>query len=439
MLAADSDVTLSLAESEASELRTGTLAGGERLALSTASLTCTPAAAAAASVSLRDCVGAAAEGGILTVHSAPFTGGGSCCGGAASRKLGCQRFDIGDATLAEAWAVSVRNAMMGRGPDASVPPAPRWLVLINPVSGARLGQKIMARCRPLFVAAGVVATEVVTTHSGHAGEMVAALALDEYDAVITVGGDGVLYEAVNALMARADADVAAARLALGVLPAGSGNGVATSLLRAAGEPLDALSMAFQLVRGRAQPLDLWRVTQADRVGYGFLSLEWAMASDIDLGSEKWRWMGPIRFDLYALLRLVTQWRYKGTLRMRERGTTEWKSVDGTFVMLWAMNLKWPSTEVQLAPRADFADGLADVLVVQRVARGKMIRAFLDLSSGAHADKPWFQYYKVEEFEIDPEPRTRRQPGYLAIDGEEWPLARTSVLVLPRKLTLLGGA
>ena len=69
----------------------------------------------------------------------------------------------------------------------------------------------------------------------------------------------------------------------------------------------------------------------------------------------------------------------------------------------------------------------------------MLCTFLDMSGGAHANEPWCGYEKVEEFTITPEPRTAREPGMIAIDGELWPFASTSVRVLPRKLQLLGGA
>ena len=64
----------------------------------------------------------------------------------------------------------------------------------------------------------------------------------------------------------------------------------------------------------------------------------------------------------------------------------------------------------------------------QVSRMAMLCNFLDLSSGDHAKAPWVQYYKVEEFELDPLPRTPRDPGMVAIDGELWPFAKTSVQV-----------
>ena len=80
-----------------------------------------------------------------------------------------------------------------------------------------------------------------------------------------------------------------------------------------------------------------------------------------------------------------------------------------------------------------------MLVVQRAARCDMLGTFLDLKGGEHAAASWMNYLKVTEFELEPQPRTPARPGFLAVDGEVWPLTGTHVQVLPSKLTLLGVA
>ena len=237
-------------------------------------------------VSVADAIGVQADGDTLVVHSAPLRKRSPFS--AASRKLKGDRFMCASGAQAQSWADALRKSIAGNGK-----PGVSWLVLVNPVSGKRRGAKVLVDCRPYFEAAGVPLREVITTHAGHAGEIVASLDVSSVSAVVCVGGDGIVHEVVNALMARADAARVAASLPIGVIPAGSGNSLATSLLKAAGEPCDVASAAFRLVRGGRQPLDLWQVSQPGKSGYAFLSLEWALASDIDIGSEKLRWLGAL--------------------------------------------------------------------------------------------------------------------------------------------------
>ncbi len=47
--------------------------------------------------------------------------------------------------------------------------------------------------------------------------------------------------------------------------------------------------------------------------YSFLTLTWAYIADIDTGSEALRMLGPLRFQLYGLWRVIFLNRYEGRL------------------------------------------------------------------------------------------------------------------------------
>lgn len=68
-----------------------------------------------------------------------------------------------------------------------------------------------------------------TTHAGHAKEIAAALPL-EYDAVVTVSGDGSAYEVINGFAERLDAKIAFNRTAVVPIPSGSANAFSLNLL-----------------------------------------------------------------------------------------------------------------------------------------------------------------------------------------------------------------
>eukprot|EP00908_Phaeocystis_cordata_P006708 Transcript_17325.p1 GENE.Transcript_17325~~Transcript_17325.p1 ORF type:complete len:446 (-),score=178.73 Transcript_17325:122-1459(-) len=410
-----------------------------RLGLSWSALVLLPIKGRPQKTSLADCVGASAEHGTLLVHTVPLSGGG-WLGKPQRNKLVVKRFVCHDSTQAQSWAEAVWHAIHGIAAEAPPPPRKRWLVLINPASGPGHAVRIFDECRPVLEANRVALTEIVTTHAGHATEIASEIKLDEVDGVVCCSGDGLMYELVNGLMARPDADVAVRALRLGALPGGSANSLLTSFAKAAGEPIGPLSSARLLCRGGPQPLDLMRVTQPGRpVSFGFLSMEWAMASDLDLGSDHLRWMGEARFDVYALWRILTLRRYPGSLRVRAKGRDEWQTFEGPFVGLWALNCRWLTATAQLGPRAEFDDGCEDLMLVRRAGRLTLLCTFLDLESGKHADASFVEYLKAEEFELTPLPRTEREPGMVAIDGELMPFATTHVSVLPSKLTMLGGA
>jgi hypothetical protein len=59
-----------------------------------------------------------------------------------------------------------------------------------------------------------------------------------------------------------------------------------------------------IIKAQIKKIDITKYTLQNREDpvYSFLSLSWAMLSDIDLGSNHIRWMGEKRYTIYALIR-----------------------------------------------------------------------------------------------------------------------------------------
>jgi YegS/Rv2252/BmrU family lipid kinase len=112
-------------------------------------------------------------------------------------------------------------------------------VIINPISGARSDPGAASR-RATMVEAAARQRDVgvkidVTERQGHAGELGAAAVAASASGVIVWGGDGTFNETASALVGSS--------IPLGLVPAGSGNGLAGAL-GVPREPLAALDVAF---------------------------------------------------------------------------------------------------------------------------------------------------------------------------------------------------
>ena len=101
----------------------------------------------------------------------------------------------------------------------------RAAVVINPIAGLRLPgdrpERRAALARRAFARHGIDGTVTVTDRAGHAGDLAARAAAEGVDLVVAWGGDGTVNEVAAALMHTATA--------LGIVPAGSGNGLAHGL------------------------------------------------------------------------------------------------------------------------------------------------------------------------------------------------------------------
>jgi YegS/Rv2252/BmrU family lipid kinase len=119
--------------------------------------------------------------------------------------------------------------------------------IVNPISGAR-ADRDAARRRIAMLSAqlerrGLRASIAVTTRAGHARELAAAAAADGADLVIVWGGDGTINESGAALLGT--------NAALGLVPAGSGNGLAAAL-GTSRDPIEAIARALD---GKRRAID----------------------------------------------------------------------------------------------------------------------------------------------------------------------------------------
>ena len=137
--------------------------------------------------------------------------------------------------------------------------------------------------------------------------------LDEYRGILVISGDGLVYEVVNGLMERSDW-AHAIKTPFGQIPGGSANALACSCAHLSKEAYKGLSLeqfasltTFNMSKSVAVPVDLvvYQTAGNAKPIYSFLSFEWALIADLDLESEKYRFMGNLRFAFGAVKRVIS--------------------------------------------------------------------------------------------------------------------------------------
>lgn len=104
-------------------------------------------------------------------------------------------------------------------------------------------------------------------------------------------------------------------LPIGVVPGGSGNGLARSIAHHTSEPYipSILPSILAMVKNNNCNMDLVRVETTSQIMFSFLSVGWGLISDIDIESEKLRMLGGQRFTVWSLARLIGLRSYAGKL------------------------------------------------------------------------------------------------------------------------------
>ncbi|XP_039168558.1 sphingosine kinase 2 isoform X2 [Eucalyptus grandis] len=249
-----------------------------------------------------------------------------------------------------------------------------------------------------------------------------------------------------------------------MVPAGTGNGMVKSLLDSVGEPCTASYATLAIIRGHKKSLDVATIKQGDAKFFSILMLSWGLVADIDIESEKYRWMGSARLDFYALQRILHLRRYSGRISFvpapgnethgeptsysgnfggkdivfeKSEGSSakvegqgyqgpdvkleelSWRSIDGPFVSIWLHNVPWGGEDIMAAPDAKFSDGCLDLIAIRDCPKLSLLSLMTELNNGGHVKSPHVIYIKVKAFVLEPGPRVDdpTKEGIIDTDGE----------------------
>uniref|UniRef100_A0A3B4GMV7 sphingosine kinase n=1 Tax=Pundamilia nyererei TaxID=303518 RepID=A0A3B4GMV7_9CICH len=325
----------------------------------------------------------------------------------------------------------------------------QMMLLVNPQSGK--GQALTLynnHIQRMLNEAGIKHTLVITERQNHAREMVKEADLSQWDALVIMSGDGLLYEVINGLLERPDWEEAI-RTPLGILPGGSGNALAASIHHYSGaSPVTSeellVSCGFLLCKGLVSHMDMVSIhlCSSPRL-FSFLSLAWGFVADVDIESEKYRHFGAVRFTIGTLVRLASLRVYKGRLAyLRVESTPsrsatkalpgphdsllppldqplpdDWVVVpEEDFVLMLAMYQSHLAEDLLAAPEATPDDGVIHLFYVRAgISPTALLRLFLAMEKGAHltTNCQHLVYTKVRALRLEP----YSPKGIITVDGE----------------------
>jgi sphingosine kinase len=338
------------------------------------------------------------------------------------------------------WRQAINNTLSDQPIDAI--DRPRQLqIIINPTSGKNKAAQIFEQVRPLFDKSNLEYTVTKTSSAADTKSLVHSLDLANIDGLVIVGGDGTIHNTIAGIRSRPDWQKAI-KTPLGIIPGGTGNGFCKTLLELSGEDYHPLNAAFLIAKGEQKACDLATVKQNNQQYHSFLSLAWGLISDADIESEKLKFLGSWRFDIYALILIVLLRTYRGKFSfiphpdcnispgkaISQQGG--WKVIEAEFIFLWAMNVPWAAHDMNVTPHAQLSDGAMDVLIMrQGTSRLELLKALLRCGKGKHLDLPNMEYYKVLAFRLEP----LTDKGILVVDGELVEYSPVEIEVVPKLL------
>jgi diacylglycerol kinase (ATP) len=285
--------------------------------------------------------------------------------------------------------------------------------ILNPHSGGNRTRPRFAHTIREFIASrSLDATCTLTDAPGHATALALNAVRTGHELVVAVGGDGTMNEVAQGLI-----DTPAA---LGLVPCGSGNGLARHL----GLPL-SWTGALNLAAGTGSRVGLVDTGSAN--GLPFFN---AMGLGIDADVSR-RFNRLTRRGLPAYARVA--WSALRELRSERCVITCGASSHSMDILLVAIaNSDQYGNNAQIAPGARVDDGRLDLVAVEAVGLVRAATLVPRLFLGNLDQSPHVRRFSGTRFVID-----RTTSGIIHTDGETHATgARIEVVVRPRSLKMI---
>lgn len=249
----------------------------------------------------------------------------------------------------------------------------RITLLTNPQAGHGNAPHAAERAVARFQQLGIDVVQLVGQSPDHARELVEGALEDGTDALVVVGGDGVIRLALQAL--------ACGNVPLGIVPAGTGNDHAREYNLPTGDPEAAVGI---IAAGHTEAIDLGLIRGPDGSTTWFGTV--AATGFDSLVSDRVNRMswphGRMRYNL-AILAELSKLR---PLPFRLVFDGEREIVTDLTLAAFG-NTRSYGGGMLICPNAIHSDGLLDVTMVHSGSRTRLIRLFPTVFKGTHVGLP----------------------------------------------------
>lgn len=294
------------------------------------------------------------------------------------------------------------------------------LLIANPAAQNGRGADAAAEAEVLLREALAGASVEVRPTAGPRHGMELAAGAAGFDVVVALGGDGIIHEVVNGLMALS----AGERPMLGVIPVGSGNDYAATLSM----ERDVARAVAQLVEARPVSVDVGRVNDvyfAETLSFG---VDAAIALDTVERRKRTGRTGTLLYLTSGLDQLMNHLdcrRYRASF---DGGAAQ----EGEMYLFAVQNGPTYGGGFAVAPEASVADGRLDVVIAHPpLTRRKATLIFMLAKDGHHTRFKALEFRRVRRMRVEFD-----EPLPVQVDGEQLEGTSFDVEVMPRALRVL---
>jgi len=285
------------------------------------------------------------------------------------------------------------------------------LFIINPISGGKKKDGV-PELIDQNLDKGVFDSTIVFSDGISHARIIASEAVNKYDVVIAVGGDGTVNEIASAIVG--------SNTALGVVPYGSGNGLARFL----GIPMNPQHAIKTLSTGRVESIDSATVNGQpffNMAGMGFD----AHISEVFSHGKKRGFVSYIKSSMQEIATYNEQ---------EYHIEVDGKVYNRKAFMLSIANSSQYGNNAHISPRASVQDGLLDVCVIRKFPLWRFPEMGIRMLTKAAEGTSYVEIIRGKKIKV-----TRQMDGPIHLDGEPQIMGTAiHINIVPNSLKVIVG-
>ncbi|MDB5018162.1 MAG: diacylglycerol kinase [Mucilaginibacter sp.] len=285
------------------------------------------------------------------------------------------------------------------------------LFIINPISGGKKKEGVPELIDKHLDADAFTAVIVFSDGVAHASQ-IAKEALNKFDLIVAVGGDGTVNEVASAIVGT--------DTPLGIIPFGSGNGLSRFL----GIPMNAEQAIKTLSTGHIELID-----SAKMNGKPFFNMA-GMGFDAHI-SEVFSHTRKRGFFTYLKSSIQEIAKYKSQTYQLE---IDGKAFSREAFMLSFANSSQYGNNAHISPNASVQDGLLDICVIKRFPLWRFVEMGVRMLTKTSDKTKYVEIIRGKQINVK-----RNSPGPVHLDGEpQITGADNFIEVIPGSLKVIVG-
>lgn len=284
------------------------------------------------------------------------------------------------------------------------------LFIINKFSGSGFQPSLEGRIIDACAKAQLECSIKYTQAPGHATELAKQAVHDCYQTVFAVGGDGTVNEVAKGLVGTS--------MAMGILPNGSGNGLARHL----GIPMNLKKSIMLINSTNSILMDTFLVNGKLSVNMSGIGFDGHIAGIFGKNGKR----GLISYSKIALNEFARFNEFDAEIDI------DGEKIERKSFLIAFANSSQPGNNARIAPRASVCDQLIDVCFIRKMPLHQILPFSYNMFSGNLINSKLISTVKANQISIN-----CKVPMPFHIDGEAYPPSnRIEVTIQPATLRVL---